>query len=121
MTLPILERIGRELSNVTLDRRVVDLLRECRAEILRLEAATRRWTHGRSGYVNHGCRCEKCKAAARLGQQRYHARRKADGICRSCTEPVDPGNVTYCARHRVIERERQARARLGRESERQVA
>jgi ribosomal protein S28E/S33 len=77
--------------------------------------------HGRGRYVNYGCRCAICREATRIAVRVYHIDRKARGLCRSCKRPVDVGNVTYCARHRATERERQARARLGKEPEARAA
>lgn len=72
-------------------------------------------THGRGGYVNYDCRCDICKAGVRVFMRAYNKRRKEKGVCRACRRPVDPGNVLFCVVHRARERERQARARLGKE------
>lgn len=34
-----------------------------------------KWSHGESGYQNHGCRCDVCSEAHRAAQQRYASKR----------------------------------------------
>lgn len=39
------------------------------------------WPHGtRTGYVNHGCRCEHCREADRRYKQESRARHKEKGL-----------------------------------------
>lgn len=55
-------------------------------------------THGRSGYCNHGCRCEICRAAWRSYMSEYRRRRVRAHLCVECDRTVFPG-TTRCRTH----------------------
>lgn len=62
--------------------------------------------HGTKGeYSNHGCRCTECRRA----WAEYYAGRnmikKLAGICRSCLNPTNKGQL-YCSKHARLNSEK---------------
>lgn len=69
--------------------------------------------HGVSGYNNHKCRCEVCRAAA-AWYRRVHVipRAKRKGQCINCAQPAVSGRVR-CEKHaasNLASRKRRAEA-----------
>lgn len=53
-------------------------------------------------------------ADQRKAQTRFRKRHLALGLCLACTEPVDPGNKSWCTFHRRMQAESKRRTRTNR-------
>ena len=61
------------------------------------------WKHGTlGGYDRHRCRCQKCRENWNAYQAVRRKKRRAEGICRNCTNTLDPeGSIVFCPECRM--------------------
>lgn len=55
------------------------------------------WHGTAGGYINHGCRCRRCKKAHAATIADYRKRQKKAGKCVNCSQPATRG--LRCAKH----------------------
>lgn len=55
------------------------------------------WHGTAGGYINHGCRCTKCRKAHAKTVGEYRERQKAKGLCVNCSAKATRG--LRCAKH----------------------
>jgi hypothetical protein len=70
------------------------------------------WQGTAGGYINHGCRCERCRKAHAKAVSIYREGQKARGLCVNCSAEANRG--LRCAKHadaRLAYARRAARAR----------